>query len=82
MIKYSKILSLTAASRGFDIVEFFPKIFGPPTFKTVPTAMDNIYIRLGYIDMILQKFLVFAAKKLPLSIKMIISTKKKFGMTI
>ena len=33
--------------------------------------------RLGYIDMILQKFLVFAAKKLPLSIKMIISAKKK-----
>ena len=36
---------LAPASRGFDIVEFFLKIFGPPTFKIVLLAMvfhDNI----------------------------------------
>ena len=31
---------IAAASRGFDFVEFFPKIFGPPTFKVVLPAMN------------------------------------------
>ena len=33
--------SLTAASRGFDIMEFFLKIFGPLTFKIVLPAMKE-----------------------------------------
>ena len=47
---------LAAASRGFDIVEFFPKIFGPLTFKTVLPAMEIMH-KIDGICCILHKII-------------------------